>query len=55
MPNERTWSTITSVAIMFAAGLFVTMTSLAALNAASVSASGSTCSQHGCISIASNF
>jgi len=55
MSGERIWNTLASVAILLAAGLFVTMTSLAALNAASLSAHASTCSYQSCISIASSY
>lgn len=57
MPSERLLNTLAAVSILFAAGLFVTLTSFAALNAASLSAgaSGTTCGKHGCISIASGY
>lgn len=56
MEGEWFWNTMASVAILFAAGLFVTMTSVAALNAASFSAGGGvTCNQYNCVSLASNY
>lgn len=55
MPGEQLWNTMASVAILIVAGLFVTMTSLAALNAASLSAHASTCSHQSCVSLASNY
>ncbi len=38
MSGERFFSTLVSVGVLFAAGMFVMLTSLAALNAASLSA-----------------
>lgn len=55
MSGERFFSTLASVGILLAAGMFVMLTSLAALNAASLSAGAETCNYRSCISVASNF
>ncbi len=56
MSGDKLWSTVATVAILIAAGLVVMTTSIAALNAASLSANGGvSCSHHHCISLASSY
>ena len=54
MAGENFWRTFASVAILLAAGLFVTVTSLVTLNAASLVAGNDTCTYYACISLAAN-
>ncbi|MEQ8825779.1 MAG: hypothetical protein RIC14_15545 [Filomicrobium sp.] len=53
MSGENILGTVASVAVLIAAGFFVTMTSLAAFNAASFSPD--TCTYHTCITLASSY
>ena len=54
MAGENFWRTFAPVAILLAAGLFVTVTSLVTLNAASLVAGNDTCTYYACISLVAN-
>ena len=54
MAGEYFWRTFAPVAILLAAGLFVTVTTLVTLNAASLVVGNDTCTYHACISLAAN-
>ena len=54
MTGNSFWRTFAPVTILLAAGLFVTVTSLVTLNAASLVAGNDTCTYHACISLAAN-
>lgn len=53
--GDNFWSTFAVITVVLAAGLFVTVTTHAALNAASLVAGQDTCTHHACISVASNL
>jgi hypothetical protein len=52
--GDNFWSTFASITVLLAAGLFVTFTTLATLNAASLVAGNDACTHNACISLAAN-
>ncbi len=54
MMGDNFWSTFAVIIVVLAAGLFVTVTTHAALNAATLVADHDTCTHHACISVAAN-